>query len=97
MGQFPGHETLSKATPGAIKACVMLMVKENTVHITRLENIEEPATSFMWFKIKTQDNNFVLAAWYRQWTHPEIIKHHYTNGVDGEVERLESFQKQIKK
>ena len=41
--------------------------------------------------------SFVLATWYRQWEHPEIIKQQYTNGVDGEVERLESFKRQIKK
>ena len=40
---------------------------------------------------QNQDMSFVLAAWYRQWEHPEIIKSNYTNGVDGEVEQLESF------
>ena len=51
----------------------------------------------MWFKIKTEDKNFVLAAWYRQWNHPTIIDHLYTKGTDGEVERLKSMQLQVKK
>ena len=67
-------------------------VKNNTVNITRLENIEEPATACMWFKTKTQEISLVFLAWYRQWEHPKIIKQQCTNGVDGEVERLESFQ-----
>ena len=41
--------------------------------------------------------SFVPAAWCRQLEHPEIIKHQYTNGVDGEVERLKRFKRQIKK
>ena len=63
-----------------------MMVKKNTVNITRLFNIEEPTNSCMLFKIKTQDMLFVLVAWYRQWEHPEIIKQTHTNSVDGEVE-----------
>ena len=70
----------------------MMMAKKDTVNITRLFNIEEPRNSCMWFKIKAQDMSFVLAAWYRQWEHQEIIKQTYTNGVDGEVEGMESFQ-----
>ena len=75
----------------------MMMVKKDTMNITRLTKIEEPASACMQFKIKTEDKTFVLAAWYRQWEHPEIIKHQYTDGVNGEVERLESFKRQIKK
>ena len=67
LGQFQDYEIHFKIIPGAINACIMMMVKKNTVNITRLENIEEPATSCMWFKIKTQDTNFVLATLYRQW------------------------------
>ena len=59
--------------------------------------IKVPASSCMWFKIKTQDMSFVLATWYRQWEHPEIIKQIYTNCVNGEVECMESFQWQINK
>ena len=68
-----------------------MMVKKDTINITRLTKIEEPASACMWFKIKTEDTSFVLAAWYRQWEHPEIIKHQYSDGVDGEVEPLDSF------
>ena len=48
-------------------------------------------------KKKTEDKSFILAAWYRQWEHPDIIKSQYTNGINGEVARLESFKQQIKK
>ena len=74
-----------------------MLVKKDFINITRLTNIEEPATACMWFKMKTQDSLLVMAAWQRQWEHPEIIKHLYTDGVDGEVECINSFQKQIKK
>ena len=73
----------------------MMMVKKDTINITRLNKIEDPASACMWFKIKTEDMSFVLATWYRQWEHPEIIKQQSTNGVDGEVERLESFKRQF--
>ena len=75
----------------------MMMVKKETVNLTGISNMEESTISCIWFKIKTQDITFVLASWYRQWEHPELIKPCYTNGVDSEVERLESFQTQIKK
>ena len=51
----------------------------------------------MWFKIKTQESTMVLSAWYCQWEHPEAIKHLFPDGVDGEVSRIESFQRQTKK
>ena len=97
LGQFPNHDIHYKITPGAIKARIMTMVKKVTVNISRLSNIEESAMSCMLFKIKTQAITFVLTAWYRQWEHPELIKPYNTNGVIVEVERLESFQRQIKK
>ena len=75
----------------------MVMVKKETTNITRLFQIEQAETACMWFKIKTEDKTFTFAAWYRQWEHPEAIKNQYTNGVDGEVARLESFKLQIKK
>ena len=65
FGQFPNYEIHYKGIPGAKKECVMIMVQKNTVNITRLENFEQPATSCVWFKIKTQDTNFVLPVWYR--------------------------------
>ena len=39
----------------------------------------------------------VMAAWYRHREHPKSIEHLYTDGVDGQVECIESFQRQIKK
>ena len=72
LGQFPNYDIHFKVTKGASKAGVMMLVKKDTVNITRINNIEEPATSCMWIKIKTQDITFVMAAWYRQ--HCRLIK-----------------------
>ena len=74
----------------------MVFVKKDTINITRLTQIEQAETACMWFKIKTEEKTFTLAAWYRQWELPVGIKNQYTNGVDGEVARLESFKLQIK-
>ena len=74
LGEFPNYDIHFKLIPRAIKARVMMMVKKDTVNITRLYNIEEPASSCMWFKIDTQAMSFVLATWYTQWEHPEIVK-----------------------
>ena len=73
----------------------MVMVKKDTINITRLLQIDQAETACMWFKIKAEEKTFTLAAWYRQWEHPDAIKSQYTNGVDGEVARLESFKLQI--
>ena len=71
--------------------------EKDAINITRLINIEKDETACMWFKIKTEDKSFTIATWYRQWEHPDIIKNQHTNGVNGEVARLESFKLQIKK
>ena len=96
-GEFPNYEIFFKIIPGAIKARILVLVKKDTINITRLTKIEQDETACMWFKIKTEEKTFTLAAWYRQSEHPLAIKNQYTNGVDGEVARLESFKLQIKK
>ena len=96
-GEFPNYEFFFKVIPGAIKARTMVLVKKDTINNTRLINIEKAETACMWFKINTEDKTFTLATWYRPREHPDVIKNQYTNGVDGEVARLESFKLQIKK
>ena len=96
-GELPNYEFYFKIIPGAIKARIMVMVKKDTINITRLLQIEQAETACMWCKIKTEGKTFTLAAWYRQWERPEAIKNQFTNGVNGEVSRLESFKMKIKK
>ena len=96
-GEFPNYDLYYKIINGAIKARILVLVKKDTVNITRLTQIEPNETACMWFKIKTEDQNFTLAAWYRQWDHPLSVKHLYTDGIDGQVERLESMKLQVKK
>ena len=96
-GEFPNYEIFFKLIPGAIKARILVLIKKDTINITRLTQIEQAETACMWFKIKTEDKNFTLAAWYRQWNHPAIVEHMYTDGINGEVERLESMKLQVKK
>ena len=74
-GEFPNYDIHFKITNGAIKARIVVLVKKDTINITRLAHIEQNETACMWFKIKTEDKNFVLAAWYRQWHHPAIVEH----------------------
>ena len=73
-GEFPNYELHYKIIPGAVNSRIMVLVKENTINITRLTQIEENETACMWFKIKTEGKTFTFAAWYRQWEHPLIIK-----------------------
>ena len=46
LGQFPNYDIHYEAR-------VMMKVKKDTVNITGLSNIEEPASSCMWFQSKT--------------------------------------------
>ena len=52
QGEFPIYDVHFKLIPGAIKARVMMLVKKDTINITRLNNIEEPASASGWFKFK---------------------------------------------
>ena len=54
-GEFPNYDHHYKLIPGATKARIMMMVKKDTINITRINKIEEPASACMWFKIKTED------------------------------------------
>ena len=72
-GEFPNYEPHFKLINGVIKARIMVLVKKDTINITRLTQIEQNETACMWFKIKTEDQNFTLAAWYRQWEHPMAV------------------------
>ena len=73
-GEFPNYDIFFKIIPGAIKAGILVLVKKDTINITRLTQIEQAETACMWFKIKTEEKTFTLAAWYRQWEHPLAIK-----------------------
>ena len=81
----------------AERARIIMLPKNDTIDITRLNNIEKPATGCIGFKIKTQESSIVMSTLYQEWEHPESIKYLYTDGFDGEVPRVESFQKQTKK
>ena len=73
-GEFPNYDIFYKLIPGAIKARILVLVKKDTINITRLTQTEQAETACMWFKIKTEEKTFTLAAWYRQWEHPLTIK-----------------------
>ena len=65
----------------------MVLVMNDTINITRITNIKKHSTSCTWLKIYTQESTIEMSAWYRQWEHPEEIRHLSTDGVDDEVSR----------
>ena len=49
-GEFPNYEPHFKLMNGAIKARIMVLVKKDTINITRLNQIEQNETACMWFE-----------------------------------------------
>ena len=74
-----------------------MRVKKDTVDISSLNYIEEPATACMWLKIKTQDTTMIMTAWYRQWEHPEQINPFKIMGLMLRWRELKAFRDKLKK
>ena len=95
-GEFEGYDIHYKISPTTKFARIAVLVKKSTIHLTRIEELEHPDLACMWFKLRLDDQTIILSAWYRQWQLPIEIRNARTLGVDGQVERIKIFQKQVK-
>ena len=62
-----------------------------------METIEDPSTACMWFKMRLAEKTIMIAAWYRQWNHLADIAQNFTDGVEGQVERIKLVKNQVEK
>ena len=95
-GEFEGYDIHYKISPTSKFARIAVMVKKSTIHLTRMEELEHPDLACMWFKLRLDDQTIILSTWYRQWQLPIEIRSARTQGIDGQVERIKIFQKQVK-
>ena len=50
-GEFEGYDIHYKISPSTKFARIAVMVKKSTIHLTRMEELEHPDLTCMWFKL----------------------------------------------
>ena len=94
-GQFKEYEIHHKIIPRSRMARIAFMAKKDEVNIQRVEDIEDTNTSAMWFKLKLPSKTIMMAPWYRQWFHLEDVAANHTEGVEGQIEHIQSMKNQL--
>ena len=96
-GEFPDYDIHRKSIPRSQTSKIAVPVKKQGGNIQRVTNIEDPSTTCMWFKMQLANQIAIIAAWYRQWNHLADVAQNYTDGLDGQIERISNVNTQILK
>ena len=96
-GEFPDFDIHRKYIPGSKLSRIAVMTKNQGLNIQRMESIEDPSTACIWFKMRLAEKTIMIAAWYRQWNQLADVAQNYTDGVEGQVERIKLVKNQVEK
>ena len=66
-GEFPDYNIHRKPILGSKTSRIAVLTKTQGINIQRKENLEDPSTACMWFKMRLAEKTIMIAAWYRQW------------------------------
>ena len=62
----------------------------------KMANTEDPSTTCMWFKMRLADKTVMIATWFKQWNQLADVANNYTEGMDGQVERITIIKSKLK-